>query len=190
MQRFSSVFLSTALLISVLLSATGGFGQEKSVPSTDSNDEYQVYAAVLESLQRSGKVSHPLIADQTSTFACHGIGICNGFVMGGCNGLLGPDESPESRMRIVRQDLPTLEAKISSDFITLNQKCSVVHDKIPLSSKYYMFNPSSGPKSGSTQIWYISHELRSTQLARKLSSMLESCLEQMQRTVLVSTSFC
>lgn len=146
MRRFSSALLSTALLISVFLSATGGLGQEKSVPSTSSNDEYQVYAAVLESLQRSGKVSHPLIADQTSTFACHGIGICNGFVMGGCNGLLGPDESPESRMRIVRRDLPALEAKTTSDFVTLNQKCSVVHDKIPLSSKYYMFNPSNGPK--------------------------------------------
>lgn len=113
--------------------------------TTAQHDDYLVYGVLLDSFQQSGKASHPLVANRTSVFACDA-SACNGFHMAGCNGLSGPDETPESRMEVVKRDLPKLEPATAARFITLNQKCSIVRDQIPSASKYYLFGPKEGPK--------------------------------------------
>lgn len=137
-------------LVLILLMCTplvpGRLAAQKSAAMTTAEpEEYLVYAVILDSLQKSGKAPHPLVANRTSIFACDS-SACNGFHMAGCNGLLGPDETPESRMEVVKRDLPKLDAVAATRFIEMNQKCSIVRDQIPAASKYYLFSPKEGPK--------------------------------------------
>jgi hypothetical protein len=100
------------------------------------DDEYAVYAALLDSFQSSRKSSHPIVADQTATFACHAA--CNGLTIGGCNGLRQEDETPAQRLAIVRRDIPDLSSATTGDFESKNQSCTPVAPKLPTKVKYIM----------------------------------------------------
>lgn len=139
-RRFHLIaFVVTISAFSVLV-----LGQQHAASPVAPDDEYAVYAAVLDAFQKLGKARHPLVADKTSTFSCEGGG--NGFAIGGCNGLRGGDESPTERMAIVKKDLPKLQVSTVSEFKSLNGTCSEIRDSIPSSSKYYLFGPTNGPK--------------------------------------------
>jgi hypothetical protein len=109
-----------------------------------SQEEYSVLAASIEGFRDTQRASHPFIADRTSTFACGAN--CNGFAMGGCNGLVGSDETPTQRLAIVKRDLPKLEETTISDFRSKNEQCSEVAKKIPTKSPYFLFGLGRGEK--------------------------------------------
>jgi hypothetical protein len=110
-----------------------------------SSEELSIYAVVLDSSPKLGASSHPLVADSTSTFSCNKT-ICNGFLMGGCNGLRLQDETPSDRMDIVKRDFPELQKETSSNFILQNDKCATIIPKIPSSSNYHMFSDPEIPR--------------------------------------------
>lgn len=111
-----------------------------------SNEELLVYAVVLDSSPKLGIASRPLIAGSTSTFSCDET-ICNGFLIGSCNGLRGKDETPSERMAIVLRDLPELQKETISNFVEQNEKCASITDKIPTSSNYHLFSDRDRPKT-------------------------------------------
>jgi hypothetical protein len=113
-------------------------------PAVATEDELAVYAAVLDS-PTLGSTSRPLIADTTSTFAC-ATTICNGFSMGGCNGLRTANETPSERLTIVKRDIPELQADTVSSFEQQNQKCTSVGHDIPTAIGYHLFSDSDIPK--------------------------------------------
>jgi hypothetical protein len=105
-------------------------------PAQLSDDEYAVYAAMLDTFHSARKSSHPVVADRTATFQCHSK--CNGMEIGGCNGLRSEDETPAERLAIVKRDLPQLNRDSSEDFAKKNQACSNVAKKIPTRMKYLL----------------------------------------------------
>jgi hypothetical protein len=109
-----------------------------------SSEEYKILAASVDLFRKNQLASHPFIADHTSTFACDSS--CNGFAMGGCNGLRRTDETPAERLAIVERDLPKLEETTISDFKSKNERCSEVGKKIPTQSPYFLFGLASGEK--------------------------------------------
>lgn len=138
---------STLLVLSslLLLCLPQADGQNSAALAVLTSDELAVYAAVLDSSQGLGKGSRVLIADSTSTFACDAT-ICNGFSMGGCNGLRGAGESPAERLAIVKRDLPGLGADTITSFEGSNQQCASIHDRIPTAADYHYLNDPDIPK--------------------------------------------
>ena len=127
------VSLSTVLVFSSLFA-----GQQTAPPAdTITAEEYQVYAAAVDWFHQIKKSRQPMVADHTSTFSCRAV--CNGFQIGGCNGLRDDDETPAERLAIVRRDLPQLTAAMSGDFEKKNQQCSAVDAKLPTKTKYALF---------------------------------------------------
>lgn len=127
--------MKTRLLI-VCLSALMGLSLHAQDTAAVSSQEMQIYGAILDQLRG---MSNPLVADQTSTFAC-GKASCNGFSIGGCNGLRNADEDESQRMTIVMRDIPDLRADQVNEFEALNQKCASIDRKIPSHSNYRMFS--------------------------------------------------
>ncbi len=145
MLQLERCFLSGVFLIILVLFAVTVPAQNKATQPTASKSEYPVYASVLDFMLKSGRVRHPMILDKTSTFSCDG-NACNGFEMGGCNGLRGSDELPAKRMETVKRDLPLLQKSTITRFLALNQTCATLQDRIPTTAKYYLFHPSAEPK--------------------------------------------
>lgn len=104
--------------------------------SAIAEDEYGVYAAVIDSFQAAKKSSHPIVADHTASFQCHAK--CNELEIGGCNGLRHENETPAQRLAIVQRDLPQLNPAAVIDFDKNNQSCSTVSKRIPTKTKYLM----------------------------------------------------
>jgi hypothetical protein len=104
--------------------------------SAIAEDEYAVYAAVIDSFQAAKKSSHPIVADRTATFQCQAK--CNGLEIGGCNGLRHENETPAQRLAIVQRDLPQLNPSAVTDFDRNNQSCATLAKKIPAKTKYLM----------------------------------------------------
>jgi hypothetical protein len=128
-------------ILFILIGCRALSAQQNSSPAPAATDiteeEYRVYAAVLESFRQHKHATQPLVADHTSTFSCEAV--CNGMHIGGCNGLRDKDETPAERLKIVQRDLPQLTAASASDFQTKNQKCSAVEAKIPAKARYSLF---------------------------------------------------
>jgi hypothetical protein len=130
-----------------LVSPSVTVAQQSTAPAAPKpDDELAVYAAVLDSSEKLGPTSRPLIADTTSTFAC-ATTICNGFSMGGCNGLRTANETPSERLATVKRDIPDLQADTVSSFEQQNQKCISVRHDIPTTAGYHLFNDADIPKT-------------------------------------------
>jgi hypothetical protein len=121
-------------------------GQSPANSTSVSAEELWVYAAVLDSLPTLGTSSRPLIADSTSTFACDE-GICNGFMIGSCNGLRSYNETPSERMAVVKRDLPELQMNTITSFVEQNGKCASITGKIPTLSNYHLLSDRDIPKT-------------------------------------------
>jgi hypothetical protein len=141
--RHFALFVLGSLLLLFLPQAGG---QDPAPPAAVTSEELAVYAVVLDSLPGLGKGTRVLIADSTSTFACDQT-ICNGFSMGGCNGLRGAGESPTERLAIVKRDLPDIGAGTISSFQERNQRCVAIHDQIPTASDYRYLNDPDIPNN-------------------------------------------
>jgi hypothetical protein len=136
-------FLTSALM---LLLPAKFHGQSPANSASVSDEELLVYAAVLDFLPKPGGSSRPLIADSTSTFACDEK-VCNGFMIGSCNGLRSHNETPSERMAIVKRDLPELQTNTISSFVKENGKCASITGIIPTSSNYHLFSDRDMPKT-------------------------------------------
>lgn len=101
-------------------------------------DEYSVYAAVIKELGAAGLVDHPLINDQTSTFACGTA--CNGMLVGNCSGMRSENQTPAQALDALSKQLKSLKKETSVDFEAKNQKCAAIQKVLPLSTRYYLFS--------------------------------------------------
>jgi len=106
-----------------------------------------VPAAAIDRFRSERGASHPFVADHTSTFECSSG--CNGFAMGGCNGLRAKDETPAERLAIVKRDLTELEQATIADFKSRNERCSELAKKIPTDSPYFLFGVNTSEKAPS-----------------------------------------
>ncbi len=133
--------MTARLLLSLMFLTACSFAQVQNSPEpTITADEYEVYGAVIDFFMTKGIAQHPFIAYRTSDFECGSSR--NGLSMSGCNGLRLSDETPEQRMKIVERDLPEIEARTISDFISKNSTTAVISDTLPTKHKYVMFGPA------------------------------------------------
>jgi len=153
---------ASCVLISLLVSnlcclvMTGAYAQAPATPSTVTSDEMVVYAAVLHSLEKLGESSHFLIAESTSTFACNE-STCNGFAMGGCNGLRTANETPSARLTIVKRDLQELQGDTAASFEERNRVCASIRGAIPTEADYrYLSDPGIPPEWKDKYLVYFS----------------------------------
>ncbi len=115
-----------------------------------------VYGAILDWIGTPGGHERILIAESTSTFACGGT-ICNGFSMGGCNGLRLAGESPAQQLQIVKRDIPLLRLETLDSFEKRNQQCASIRGPIPTSADYRYLNDPGIPKDWKyTYLVYVS----------------------------------
>ena len=91
----------------VLVLSCVSLAQQTTAHAPLDSEEYKVMASAIDGYRQARVALHPIVADRTSTFECGSV--CNGMVMGGCNGLRGKDETPADRLAIVKRDLPELE---------------------------------------------------------------------------------
>jgi len=138
-------------------------GTRTEVPS----NELAVYGAVLDSLQRLGKTTHFLVAEATSTFAC-GANTCNGFSMGGCNGLKASAETPTERLVIVKRDLPSLKESTITSFEEKNRQCSSIGGVIPTVANYRYLHDDVPPGWKDKYLVYFSRVGFSTDRSQAL----------------------
>lgn len=136
-----TLFLSVTLFAQQSAPQQSAPQQSAPQPSSISDEEYVVYAAILELFQKAKKSSHPIVSDHTATFSCHTD--CNGLNVGGCNGLRFEDESPAQRLATTRHDIQQLTVATTDDFESKNQSCSQVEHKIPTKIKYLLFGKES-----------------------------------------------
>jgi hypothetical protein len=123
------------ILISLVPAAMIAQSSETQPPPI-ADEEYAVYAAVIDAFHATKKSSHPIVADSTATFQCHAN--CNGMEVGGCNGLRHEDETPAERLAVVKRDLPHVQPAAIEDFEAKNRSCSTVDRKIPTKIKYLL----------------------------------------------------
>jgi len=142
------IFVITSLLLATK-NPLGAQSDTDAISVTD--EELSIYAMVLDTHPKLGPSSHPLIANSTSTFSCDKE-ICNGFLIGHCNGMRGEGETVSDRISYVKRDIPELQEKTISNFVIQNQKCARISTKIPTAANYHLFNDPQIPKD-----WHYSY---------------------------------
>jgi hypothetical protein len=120
----------------ILISITARCGQRPSgarapeAAEPIAPEEYSVYAAVIKELGAAGLVDHPLINDQTSTFACGTA--CNGMLVGNCSGMRSENQTPAQALDALSRQLTFLKKETSVDFEAKNQKCASLQKVLPV----------------------------------------------------------
>lgn len=141
LQKLFAIPFLVAILVAVACQA-----QSSDPANAVTDQEAIVYAAILGQYPGLGANSTPLIANDTSTFACNNTS-CNGFLMSGCNGLRMSGETESERMAFVKRDLPELDESTITNFITDNQQCTSLPAKIRTSTQYHFLKDTDITKS-------------------------------------------
>jgi hypothetical protein len=134
----------SCLVAIVLALSCVSVAQQTTAQTPLDSEEYKVMASAIDGYRQARVASHPVVADRTSTFEC--ASVCNGIVIGECNGLRDKDEAPADRLAIVKRDLPELEETTLSDFKLKNQHCSEIEKQISTESPYFLLGADHAEK--------------------------------------------
>lgn len=128
-------FAIIVLLSTIAATAQKAVTQEPRVPV----DERAIYSAVLDKLWELKSSRHPLISEYTSTFDCKNE--CNGFKIGGCNGMRNADESPKETLDTVcSRGLKQLPSMLAAEFISKNGRCAKIVGPLLTKHEYHYFS--------------------------------------------------
>ncbi|HAM50435.1 MAG TPA: hypothetical protein DCP92_06960 [Nitrospiraceae bacterium] len=128
--------------LSIIFLAHSVVAEQQSTGLILQNEEYEVWAAVVEQVHLPKVPRWFMVCDRTVTFECSSAK-STGFEIAGCSGMRTINETEDDRLRWVKSKIPEITDDVVLDLQKKSRSIAKITKTLPLAVKQVLWGPSS-----------------------------------------------